>query len=64
MSFDVPPDTGLRYVGVNDLALNVTQFFAADLPYVALEMGLSSVLFGACFFVGCWRDIVLSPPSW
>ncbi|KAI1795529.1 hypothetical protein LXA43DRAFT_724729 [Ganoderma leucocontextum] len=46
MPFDVPPDAGLRYVEVNDLALNVTQFFAADLPYVALEMGLSSVLFG------------------
>ncbi|PIL36019.1 hypothetical protein GSI_01679 [Ganoderma sinense ZZ0214-1] len=46
MSFDVPQDAGLRYVEVNSLALNVTQFYAADLPYVALEMGLSSVLFG------------------
>ena len=49
MSFDVPQDAGLRYVEVNSLALNVTQFYAADLPYVALEMGLSSLLFGACF---------------
>ncbi|KAM5533212.1 hypothetical protein V8D89_013168 [Ganoderma adspersum] len=46
MSFDVPQDAGLRYVEVNSLALNVTQFYAADLPFVALDMGLSSVLFG------------------
>ena len=49
MAFDVPQDAELRYVEVNSLALNVTQFYAADLPDVVLEMGLSSVLFGACF---------------
>nr|VWP00945.1 FAD-dependent monooxygenase DEP2 (EC (Depudecin biosynthesis cluster protein 2) [Ganoderma boninense] len=46
MAFDVPQDAELRYVEVNSLALNVTQFYAADLPDVVLEMGLSSVLFG------------------
>ena len=60
MSFDVPQDAGLRYVEVNSLALNITQFYAADLPYTALDMGLSSVLFGACFLVRDWRDVVLS----
>ena len=35
--------------GVNSAALNVTVFFATDLPYVALEMSLSTVLFGTIF---------------
>ena len=32
---------------INDLALNTTLYYAADLSYVALDIGLSSALFGA-----------------
>ena len=37
----------LRSVDVNDLALNTTLYYAADLSYTALDIGLSSALFGA-----------------
>ena len=37
----------LQSVNVNDLALNTTLFYAADLSYTALDIGLSSALFGA-----------------
>ena len=36
----------LRPVEINDLALNTTLYYAADLSYVALDIGLSSALFG------------------
>ncbi|KAI1789897.1 hypothetical protein LXA43DRAFT_545702 [Ganoderma leucocontextum] len=36
----------LRPVDVNDLALNTTLYYAADLSYAALDIGLSSALFG------------------
>ncbi|KAM5539185.1 hypothetical protein V8D89_007058 [Ganoderma adspersum] len=36
----------MRPVDVNDLALNTTLYYAADLSYVALDIGLSSALFG------------------
>ncbi|KAM5539188.1 hypothetical protein V8D89_007061 [Ganoderma adspersum] len=47
MSLGVPiaaPE--LRPVDINDLALNTTLYYAADLSYVALDIGLSSALFG------------------
>ena len=37
----------LRSVDVNDLALNTTLYYAAGLSYTALDIGLSSALFGA-----------------
>ena len=37
----------LRPANINDLALNTTLFYAADLSYTALDIGLSSALFGA-----------------
>ena len=37
----------LRITAVNDLALNTTLYYAADLSYTALNIGLSSALFGA-----------------
>ena len=37
----------LRPVDINDLALNTTLYYAADLSYAALDIGLSSALFGA-----------------
>ena len=37
----------LRAVNINNLALNTTLFYAVDLPYVALEVGVSAALFGA-----------------
>ncbi|PIL26784.1 hypothetical protein GSI_11120 [Ganoderma sinense ZZ0214-1] len=36
----------LRPVAINDLALNTTLYYAADLSYVALDIGLSCALFG------------------
>ena len=37
----------LRPVEINDLALNTTLYYAANLSFTALDIGLSSVLFGA-----------------
>lgn len=37
----------LRLVEINDLALNTTLYYSADLSYTALDVGLSSALFGA-----------------
>ena len=37
----------LRPVEINDLALNTTVYYAADLSFTALDIGLSSALFGA-----------------
>lgn len=37
----------LQSVKIDDLALNTTLFYAVDLPYVALEVGVSAALFGA-----------------
>ena len=37
----------LRLAAINDLALNTTLYYAADLSYTALDIGLSSALFGA-----------------
>lgn len=39
--------TELRPVNINGLALNTTLYYAADLSYLALDIGLSSTLFGA-----------------
>ena len=50
MSLDVSVAAERLASGVNSAALNVTVFFATDLPYVALEMSLSTVLFGTIFF--------------
>ncbi|PIL30689.1 hypothetical protein GSI_07393 [Ganoderma sinense ZZ0214-1] len=36
----------LRPVEINDLALNTTLYYAADLSFTALDIGLSSALFG------------------
>ena len=41
----VPPT--LRAVNINDLALDTTLYYAADLSYVVLDISLSSALFGA-----------------
>ncbi|TBU34327.1 hypothetical protein BD311DRAFT_747542 [Dichomitus squalens] len=46
MSANVSVAPGRLSLEVNHGALNVTLFFATDLPYVALELGLSTVLFG------------------
>ena len=37
----------LRPTSVNDLALTTVEYYAADLSYSALDVGLSSALFGA-----------------
>ena len=37
----------LRAVNINDLALDTTLYYAADLSYVVLDISLSSALFGA-----------------
>ncbi len=39
----------LRQVDINDLALNDTLYYAADLSYMALDIGLSSALFGTYY---------------
>ena len=45
MSLGVPVAAlELRPVDINDLALNTTLYYAADLSYVALDIGLSSAL--------------------
>ena len=36
----------LRPVEINDLALNTTLYYAADLSFTALDIGLASALFG------------------
>ncbi|KAM5542766.1 hypothetical protein V8D89_003727 [Ganoderma adspersum] len=41
----------LRPVEINDLALNTTLYYAADLSYTALDIGLSSALFGVLTFL-------------
>ncbi|KAM5539166.1 hypothetical protein V8D89_007039 [Ganoderma adspersum] len=43
--------TELRPVNINDLALNTTLYYAADLSYIALDIGLSSGLFGVLTFL-------------
>lgn len=40
----VPPE--LRHVDINGLALNTTLYYAADLSHTALDISLSSALFG------------------
>lgn len=37
----------LRPIVINDLALNTTLYYASDLSYVALDIGLAGALFGA-----------------
>ena len=56
MSLGVPvaaPE--LRAVDINDLALNTTLYYAADLSYTALDIGLSSALFGASLILQARR---------
>ena len=45
----------LRPVEINDLALNTTLYYAADLSYTALHIGLSSALFGASLILQTGR---------
>ena len=37
----------LQSVDINPLALNITAYYAADLSYTAVDVCLSSILFGA-----------------
>ncbi|KAM5543429.1 hypothetical protein V8D89_002680 [Ganoderma adspersum] len=41
----------LRRVDINDLALNDTLYYVADLSYIAIDVGLSSALFGVLTFL-------------
>ena len=41
-----PAPVELRPVAINEPALNATLYYAADLPYTVLDIGLSSALFG------------------
>ena len=45
----------LRPVEINDLALNTTLYYAADLSFTALDIGLSSALFGASLILQARR---------
>ena len=46
----------LRLVDVNGLALNTTLYYAADLSYAALDIGLASALFGTSLTILAYRD--------
>ena len=41
------PALELQRVDINDLALNDMLYYVSDLSYMAVDIGLSSVLFGA-----------------